>query len=39
MAYMFDNVQYIAVAVGQSIMAFGLPDEGTAATATAGNRR
>jgi len=39
MTYMFDNVQYIAVAVGQSIMAFALPDEGTATTATAENRR
>jgi len=26
MAYVFDNKQYIAIAVGQSIMAFGLPD-------------
>ena len=39
MTYMFDNVQYIAVAVGQSIMSFALPDEGTATTATAENRR
>jgi alcohol dehydrogenase (cytochrome c) len=26
MTYMFDNKQYIAIAVGQSIVAFGLPD-------------
>jgi alcohol dehydrogenase (cytochrome c) len=26
MTYVFDNKQYIAMAVGQSIMAFGLPD-------------
>jgi len=26
MTYMFDNKQYIAIAVGQSIMAFALPD-------------
>ena len=39
MTYMFDNVQYIAVAVGQSIMSFALPDNGTAPTATAENRR
>jgi alcohol dehydrogenase (cytochrome c) len=39
MTYMFDNVQYIAVAVGQSIMAFALPDEGNTTTATAENRR
>jgi hypothetical protein len=26
MTYMFDNKQYVAIAVGPSIMAFGLPD-------------
>jgi alcohol dehydrogenase (cytochrome c) len=26
MIYVFDNKQYIAIAVGQSIVAFGLPD-------------
>ena len=26
MTYVFDNKQYIAIAVGQSIVAFGLPD-------------
>jgi alcohol dehydrogenase (cytochrome c) len=26
MTYMFDNTQYIAIASGQSIIAFGLPD-------------
>src|SRR6266550_2755255 len=26
MTYMFDNKQYIAISVGQSIMAFALPD-------------
>ena len=26
MTYMFDNKQYVAIAAGQSIMAFGLPD-------------
>jgi alcohol dehydrogenase (cytochrome c) len=26
MTYMFDNKQYVAIAVGQSIVAFGLPD-------------
>src|SRR5262249_44349245 len=27
MTYVFDNKQYIAIAVGQSMMAFGLPEE------------
>jgi hypothetical protein len=26
MTYMFDNKQYIAIAVGQSIVAFALPE-------------
>ena len=26
MTYMFDNKQYVAVAAGQNIIAFGLPD-------------
>jgi alcohol dehydrogenase (cytochrome c) len=26
MSYMFDDKQYVAIAVGQSIMAFTLPD-------------
>src|SRR6185436_9679975 len=39
MTYVFDNKQYIAIAVGQSIMAFGLPDEGGSTTTTAENLR
>jgi alcohol dehydrogenase (cytochrome c) len=35
MTYVFDNRQHIAIAVGQSIMAFGLPDEGPTTTTTA----
>jgi alcohol dehydrogenase (cytochrome c) len=27
MTYMFDNKQYVAVATGSNIIAFGLPDE------------
>jgi glucose dehydrogenase len=27
MTYMFDNKQYIAVAIGPNIIAFGLPDD------------
>jgi hypothetical protein len=27
MTYMFDNKQYVAVASGSNIIAFGLPDE------------
>ena len=26
MTYMFDNKQYVAIAVAQAIVAFGLPD-------------
>jgi alcohol dehydrogenase (cytochrome c) len=26
MTYMFDNKQYVAIAVGQDIVSFGLPD-------------
>jgi len=26
MTYMFDNKQYIAIPIGQSIVAFGLPE-------------
>jgi hypothetical protein len=26
MTYVFDNKEYVAIAVGQSIMAFGLPE-------------
>jgi alcohol dehydrogenase (cytochrome c) len=34
MTYVFDNKQHIAIAVGQSIMAFGLPDQSVTSTAT-----
>jgi hypothetical protein len=27
MTYMFDNTQYVAVATGSNIIAFGLPEE------------
>jgi len=26
MTYLFDNKQYVAIAAGQSIVAFGVPD-------------
>jgi hypothetical protein len=29
MTYMFDNTQYVAVAAGSNIIAFGLPDAGS----------
>jgi alcohol dehydrogenase (cytochrome c) len=39
MTYMFDNTQYIAIAVGQSIVAFAQPGASGATTPTAVRRR